>query len=347
MLKHSEPKRFDLKRLFLTGGTGFFGRALLRFLVAQASRGVAPPNVLVLSRNPNSFLQMHPEFYGHEWLGFHAGDIMDSSSLPVGERFTHILHAATDSTLGPELSPRVRFQQIHDGTRNILDLAISSGAKRFLLTSSGAIYGPQPQDEESLSEDSAIHLSVNSANDAYGVGKLAAEHLCALYSDEFGLKTIIARCFAFMGPDLPLDAHFAIGNFVRDALWADEIVVRGDGSPLRTYLDQDDLANWLLALLEKGRPGEVYNVGSDEVVSIVDLAHLVRDLIAPDKPVQILGKADPLHARNRYVPAISKARKELGLDVTIPLAESIRRSAEAHRKLGPQSRRSFLTLMGP
>jgi UDP-glucuronate decarboxylase len=322
--------------VFVTGGTGFFGRSLLRFLIGQASRGVTLPNVVVLSRNPNSFLQKHPEFSGVEWLRFHAGDILDSNSLPVGEKFTHILHAATDSTLGPELSPRVRFQQIHDGTRNVLDLAISSGAKRFLLTSSGAIYGPQPQDEESLSENSAIHLSVNSADNAYGVGKLAAEHLCALYADEFGLETIVARCFAFMGPDLPLDVHFAIGNFVRDALWADEIVVRGDGSPLRTYLDQDDLANWLLTLLEKGLPGEAYNVGSDEVVSIADLARLVRDLIAPDKPVRILGKADPSHARNRYVPDIRKAQRELDLDVTIPLAESIRRTAEAHRKLGPK-----------
>jgi len=322
-------------RLLLTGGTGFFGRALLRFLIGQANRGVTLPNVVVLSRNPNSFLQKHPEFSSHDWLRFHAGDILDSASLPIGEKFTHILHAATDSTLGPELSPRVRFQQIHDGTRNVLDLAISSGANRFLLTSSGAIYGPQPQDEESLSEGSAIHLSVDTADNAYGVGKLAAEHLCALYADEFGLETIIARCFAFIGPDLPLDVHFAIGNFVRDALWADEIVVRGDGSPLRTYLDQDDLANWLLTLLEKGRPGEAYNVGADEVVSIADLAHLVRDLIAPDKPVRILGKADPSHARNRYVPDITKARRELGLVVTISLAQSIRRSADAHRRLCP------------
>jgi UDP-glucuronate decarboxylase len=321
-------------RLLLTGGTGFFGRSLLRFLIGQANRGVTLPKVVVLSRNPNSFLHKYPEFSGLEWLRFHAGDILDSDSLPVGEKFTHILHAATDSTLGPELSPRVRFRQIHDGTRNVLDLAISSGAKRFLLTSSGAIYGPQPQDEESLSEGSAIHLSVNTADNAYGVGKLAAEHLCALYADEFGLETIVARCFASMGPDLPLDVHFAIGNFVRDALWADEIVVRGDGLPLRTYLDQDDLANWLLTLLEKGRPGEAYNVGSDEVVSIADLAHLVRDLIAPDKPVRIFGKADPSHARNRYVPDISKARNELGLDITIPLAQSIWRTAEIHRIIG-------------
>lgn len=322
--------------LLLTGGTGLFGRALLRFFLNQADRGSVPPSIMVLTRRAAVFLEKFPEFSGQKWLRFHSGDILDFQSLPVGEKFTHILHAATDSTTGPELSPRERFIQIYDGTRNVLDLAVSSGAKRFLLTSSGAVYGPQPQGEKSLSEDSAIHISVNSADNAYGVGKLAAEHLCALYADEFDLETITARCFAFMGPDLPLDVHFAIGNFVRDALWADEIVVRGDGSPLRTYLDQDDLANWLLTLLKKGRPSEVYNVGSDQVVSIVALAHLVRDLIAPIKPVRILGKVDPSQARNRYVPDISKARTEMGLDVTIPLAESVRRTADAHRKLGSQ-----------
>ena len=290
----------------------------------------------LLSRKPSRFADQYPGLVSYRWLDLVQGDVCDLNSLPKGQAFTHVLHAATDSTTGPELSPRERFKQIYYGTRNVLDLAISSGAKRFLLTSSGAIYGPQPQGEESLSEDSAIHISVNSADNAYGVGKLAAEHLCALYADEFDLETITARCFAFIGPDLPLDAHFAIGNFVRDALWSDEIIVRGDGSPLRTYLDQYDLANWLLTLLEKGQPGEVYNVGSDEVVSIVDLAHLVRDLMEPNKPVRILGKADPSNARNRYVPDISKALAELGLDVTIPLAESVRRTADAHRKLDPQ-----------
>lgn len=67
---------------------------------------------------------------------------MDSHSLPTGEKFKDVLHAATDSTMGPTLSPRMRYQQIYDGTRNVLDLAVSSGAKRFLLTSSEAICGP-------------------------------------------------------------------------------------------------------------------------------------------------------------------------------------------------------------
>jgi len=133
-----------------------------------------------------------------------------------------------------------------------------------------------------------------------------------------------------VGPDLPLNVHFAIGNFIRDALTADAITVSGDGTPLRTYLEQSDMAYWLLTLLEHGRPGQAYNVGSDEVVSIADLAHLVRDILAPGKYVRILGQPNPGSARCRYVPDIRKAHQELGLNVSIPLAEAIRRTGEAH-----------------
>ena len=130
-----------------------------------------------------------------------------------------------------------------------------------------------------------------------------------------------------MGPDLPLDAHFAVGNFIRDALTADSITVAGDGTPLRTYLDQSDLAHWLFSLLFQGLSGEAYNVGSDKIISIADLAHLVRDVLAPEKSVKILGNPAPGTACNRYIPDISKAATRLGLCSLVRLEDSIRRSA--------------------
>ena len=165
----------------------------------------------------------------------------------------------------------------------------------------------------------------------YGIAKRAGEHLCALYLDAYGLHTVIARCFAFVGQDLPLDVHFAIGNFIRDALWRDEIVVAGDGTPLRSYLDQRDLAHWLLTLLEGGSAGRAYNVGSDQPVSIADLAHLVRDTVAPGKTVRIVGQRQyGAIERDRYIPDIERARKEMGLTVQIPLRSAITATAEAH-----------------
>ncbi len=308
-------------KLLLTGGTGFFGKAILRnYLLSRSTLR----EISVLSRDPEKFLVANPEFAELDCISFIKGDIQVRDSLPWGHHFSHVLHAATDSTLGSTLTPLERYDQIVYGTRNILDLALRAGVRRFLLTSSGAIYGPQPAYLSAISEDFPGSPPLSDPSTAYGHAKRAAEHLCVLYREAHGLETVIARCFAFVGPDLPRNAHFAIGNFIRDALNADAITVVGDGAPLRTYLDQSDLAQWLFTLLECGRSGDAYNVGSNEVISIAELAHLVRDVLAPDKAVQILGNPDRGATRNRYVPDIRKARQELGLDINVSLADSIR-----------------------
>jgi UDP-glucuronate decarboxylase len=316
-------------RILLTGGTGFFGRALLRHFIASVID--AETSVCVLSRDPQRFQTAHPDLATSAQISFVQGDIQERESLPWNTSFTHVLHAATDSTVGPQQSPLHRFWQIVDGTSNVLDLAVATGASRFLLTSSGGIYGPQPPDLEAIPEDWPGGPPLPEPATAYSQAKRAAEHLCALYRDAHGLKTVIARCFAFVGPDLPLDVHFAIGNFIRDALRNQPITVAGDGSPLRTYLDQSDLAHWLWTLLLEGVEGESYNVGSDEAVSIRGLAHLVKDLLAPHLPVEILAKPHSSAARNRYIPDITKAKRLHGLNVTIPLDAAIRRTALAKR----------------
>lgn len=315
-------------QLLLTGGTGFFGRSFLRHYLAN--RRELRFGIVVLSRQPERFQSAYPELSACDGLTFHKGDIQNRASLPWQQSFSHVLHAATDSTLGPRLSPLQRFQQIVEGTTNILDLAVETGARRFLLTSSGGIYGPQPSDLEAIPEDWRGSPSLEDSSTAYSQAKRAAEHLCALYREAYGLETVIARCFAFVGRDLPLNAHFAIGNFIQDALSSELITVAGDGSPLRTYLDQSDLAHWLWTLMIKGVNGETYNVGSDRVISIAELAYLVRDLLAPAKPVHILGASQHAGARNRYVPSITKISRLHSLSPTVTLDQAIRDAALPH-----------------
>jgi len=321
--------------ILLTGGTGFFGKALLRHRAAQALTGPDLPRITLLSRDPQSFADQHPALVEQPGLNLVRGDICDAGSLPRDIPFTHVLHAAAESTNGPALSPLQRYDQIVQGTRNLLDLALQCGAKRFLLTSSGAVYGAQAPELAALPESWCGSPDSMRPDQAYGMGKRAAEHLCALYAQAHGMETVVARCFAFVGPDLPLDVHFAIGNFIRDALWADAITVHGDGSPLRSYMDQSDLARWLLVLLDRGRSGQAYNVGSPEAISIAALAELVRDVVAPGKPIHVLGKPNPLALRNVYVPDVTKADTELGLRLQISLREAIARTAAAQVPSAP------------
>jgi len=313
--------------VLLTGGTGFFGRALLRHWTDQARASKKIARVCVLTRRPQKFLHQYPEFRNQAWLSFHQGDILDPSSLPDNAEFSHLLHAATDSTLGPQLTPLQRYTQIVNGTRNMLDYAVAQRVSRFLLTSSGGVYGPQPQDMDAFPEDFNGMPDPLRPEHAYSVAKRCAEHLCALYWGHFELQTVVARCFAFVGRDLPLGVHFAIGNFIHDALHGSEILIGGDGSPVRTYLDQRDLAHWLAVLMYRGIAGEAYNVGSDVPVTIRDLAHLVRDTLAPQKAVRI--SAQPINniARNRYVPSITKARNQFQLEVRYTLEQAILETA--------------------
>jgi len=141
-----------------------------------------------------------------------------------------------------------------------------------------------------------------------------------------------------MGPHLPLDQHFAIGNFIRDALAGRTITVRGDGTPVRSYLYAADLAVWLWTLLlrapELAANLAVFNVGSCERVSVRELAERVAAAIDPGLRVEVLGESALGAGRVQYVPDVRKAEAELGLRAWIGLEEAIRRTAEWYRASG-------------
>lgn len=116
-------RAFKGRKIFLTGGTGFFGKALLRnHLSLDCSLAC---EITVLSRHPEQFSAAYPEFSGHSSITFLKGDIQQRDTLPWGQTFTHVLHAATESNIGTSLTPLQRYDQIVEGTRNILDLAVA------------------------------------------------------------------------------------------------------------------------------------------------------------------------------------------------------------------------------
>ena len=308
-----------MANLFLTGGTGFFGKSLLRF---WGTDGQYFNKVFILSRNPKSFLKQHAALIAELNVKFIKGDILEASAIKLNENIDYVIHAATDSTIGPSLGRLEVFDQIVKGTEEVLKFALNHNCKRFLLTSSGAVYGPQPQGMEKIPEDYLGTPNTLDPKSAYGLGKKAAEHLCALYSEQHGLDYVIARCFAFVGEDLPLDVHFAIGNFIRDALDGKDINIFGDGTPLRSYMYQEDLADWLMTILFKGKPGMAYNVGSDQAISIQHLATVIRELISPKSKINIHFKEKSSY-RNRYVPDVALAKSELGLSLDFDLNKAI------------------------
>ena len=298
-----------MQRLFITGGTGFFGKSILDYRLRHPDF-LADAELTILSRDPNVFVAANPKLVEQAGVHFVQGDVR---TFPiVSLRFDSIIHAATAAVT--TLSDDEMYSTIVDGTRHILDFAKVCGAKRLLFTSSGAVYGPQiaPANEETLTNPTTT----------YGRGKLAAERMCV----ESGIPTCIARCFAFTGPYLNRRIHYAIGNFIQDCLDGKDIVIKGDGTPLRSYLYADDLVEWLFAILDRGEPGRPYNVGSPHGLSIRELAETVRSALGTHNGIII--KEKPSDAPpSVYVPDTTRAMTELGLRVKTTLSTAIERSA--------------------
>ncbi len=300
------------KRLFVTGGTGFFGVWLVEsFLWANERLGLQA-QMVVLSRDPEAFRRKMPHLANQRALGFHAGDVR-CFAFPDGP-FSHVIHAAApDSATYHAREASLVVDTIVDGTRRTLDFALRCGASRFLLASSGAVYGPQPADLTHIPETFRGAADPMDLASAYGHGKRFAEHLSALYAGRHGIEAAIARGFTFVGPHLPLDLNYAVGNFLRDALAGGPIRIEGDGTPCRSYLYAADLAVWLWTILFRGKNCRPYNVGSDQDLTIAELARAVASAVAPPAEIKIAKAPRPGEPPLRYVPATKRAADELGL----------------------------------
>ena len=319
------------ERVFLTGGTGFFGCWLVEsFCHVNRELGLGA-RASVLSRDPAKFRAKCPHLAGDSAITLHAGDVRNFD-FPAGE-FKYVIHAATEASARQAAEePLEMLSTILMGTERTLKFAGQCGARKFLLTSSGAVYGRQPAEMTHVPESYAGAPDPLDPANVYAEGKRASELMCALYQKTAAAKDMafeakIARCWAFCGPHLPLDAHFAIGNFIGDVLAGREISIAGDGTPRRSYLYAADLAIWLWTILFRGPSLVPINVGSGHDVSIRELAEVVAATLDPTAQIHVANQAEPGAAPARYVPSVERAENLLGLLETVGLAESIRRTA--------------------
>jgi dTDP-glucose 4,6-dehydratase len=311
-------------RLFLTGGTGLFGRWMLESLLWANDRLGLGARVAVLVRQPGAWREAAPHLANHPALTIHQGDLLTFKFPP--EKFSHFIHLAAPSGPSQNSDPLALFDILVGGTRRVLELAVQAGAERFLYVSSGAVYGRHVKTAREVDETCREAPDPLDPASCYDEGKRAAELLCALYWRQRRLPAVVARCFSVVGPFLPLDWHYAAGNFIRDALAGGPVRVAGDGSPERSYLYLADLALWLWVILAEGRPGRAYNVGGDETVSIGELARRTAACFSPALEVDIACQPQPGQTPHRYVPSLRRAGEELHLKPRLGLDEALRRT---------------------
>lgn len=318
------------QRLFLTGGTGFFGCWLVESFCHVNRQLGLEAEITILTRDPAAFAARCPHLVADPSVTLHKGDVRNFA-YPEGD-FAYVIHAATEARARQAReAPLDMLSTMVAGTQRVLEFAASHNTKKFLLTSSGAVYGNQPPELTHVPENYRGAPDPLSFAHLYGEGKRVSELLCAVFQKQTEVECKIARCWAFCGPYLPLTEHFAIGNFIGDVLAGRSIEIQGDGTPRRSYLYAADLMIWLWTLLFRAPALEPFNVGSAHDVSILELAQTVAAVLNPQAEIRVARHPIPGAIPARYVPCIDRARDLLGLKQITTLEECIRRTANWYR----------------
>ncbi len=297
------------KTVLLTGGTGFFGIWFLHILSEIKRRLSGDVEIYVLSRQPDVFISKLSEIGLPNAFTFLNGDITNVI-LPTDLRPTHVIHMATTSayeTFNGEPSVN-KLNMLYLGTQNLLTQC-NEVLESFLFTSSGVAYGAVDS-RNRISEKDGGTLDVKNRGMGLALGKLAAEYLITNHSAELGFKFAIARCFSFAGEFLPMNLHYAFGDFVSSALKNQTLHVHGDGATKRSYLYMGDCMAWLLRLLINPS-NDLFNVGSEAQIEIQELANRIVSVLGSRSKVEIVDRQvrEGNFERATYIPSTEKIRQ--------------------------------------
>jgi UDP-glucuronate decarboxylase len=314
--------------ILVTGGGGFVGRWIVTALATFAERQKSKCTITSFSRTTPKWQE---ELLERELISVVNGDI--TAPLQIGTDFGHVFHCATPASAALNaLDPAGMQKLIEAGARNLAAHFASTGT-RVVNVSSGAVYGVQPTAIACFDEEWVDAREHTLPDSAYHRGKSRAEVFLNGAVRAGQLDVVHARLFAFLAPHLPLDAHFAAGNFLKNAIDNRPTTIAGDGRTIRTYMYGTDLAVWTFAIAARGKTGRAYNVGSPRPISIADLAALIATLSGSSHQPVDLGNPDLQRPPHRYVPCTNRIESELGVTLDVDLTDAISRTLNWLREL--------------
>ena len=308
--------------LLITGASGFVGSWLVgSWLWARESlKGTG--RLMLVCRNTESIKKQYASSISAGHLLVHASDVR-SLHLPPKFKPQLVIHAATPARESLNVNqPLEMLNIIIDGPKKLLEISQEADVERFLFLSSGAVYGSIPLSLKHVPEDYLGAPHIGDSAMAYHEGKRVAELMGNICSQNGSLGFVSARLFAFLAPFLPIDEHFAAGNFIGNAIRNEDIIIKSGGGSVRSYQYGTDLATWLWALLVRGESGQSYNVGSDEGISIKGLAESICQVRGTGNSFRVLGE-DTEENVTRYVPSTQKIMENLGLRNQVDLRKAI------------------------
>ncbi len=307
--------------VLVTGGTGFVGTWVVESLLRS---GRNSPKLVLVVRSKTKAEKLLGKFLHNAAVEFIEQDV--SKKIDFKGTVDQIWHLATSTGLPNGKSSIDIASSTILGTFRLLDLASSQASPpKFMHTSSGAVYGRGLDPNVEITEDLRLANDWLDGHEVYDSSKRSAEMILSEATKEGIVSGKNARLFAFVGPHLPLDAHFAIGNFIKAAIESKPITLTSSGVDYRSYMYAADLVSWLFSYMHSDY-NEPINFGSDQRISIRECAELVASFANVEVSVNSLDA----HEATKYVPNIDRARSVLGLDVYTDLPDSIKRTIEWH-----------------
>lgn len=307
----------DRLKFVIFGGTGFLGRSLVDNLINEDNN-----QIYVVTRNKNKAKLLFSKIKNSN-LHIEEYDVNNLENLLELElECDYAINFASDSTNGPKLEKLILMSQMIQASNNILFWANKNVKVKYLYASSGAVYK-----DKDKSENVKLNLEFNDLSNAYANTKLLCEELCKANSEINGLDYIITRIFTVAGWHIPTTNHFAFGNFLNSLLNKKNIVLNSDGKSLRSYIDQRDFASTIKNLLLRDVNQKIYNIGSDEKISIFELANKFSKFGDLDVTVNNLKKVE---LRSNYIPNLDRIKNEKILSQEYNLDDTI---SDSYKKL--------------
>ena len=321
------------EKILVTGVAGFLGSNLLNKLLSEGHHVVGVDN-LSMGRSENIAPCLH-----HNNFSFVEGDILEQSTLDaLDDDFDVIVHLAAFKI--PRYGNAVDTLKINSkGTENMLDLARKIKCK-FVFASTSDVYGmskdlPFTEDGNCVLGDSKVPRW------AYAVSKLFDEHLALAYMEDYGFPVVLLRLFGSYGPNQHMTWWGGPQSvFIDCILNGKPIPIHGDGRQTRTFTYVDDtVAGIYAAIIKPEANGEIFNLGGNEEVTILELAKRITSL--SDTPtnteIKLIPYDDICKGRKyqdvmRRVPDTTKAEKILGVKAKTTLDEGLRLTFEWQKR---------------
>ena len=324
-----------MQRVLVTGGAGFIGSHLTEALVKEGKEVFVIDDLSTGSLANISHLQGNPKFH------FTKGSILSSDILePLVVQVDFIYHLA--AAVGVELVVRSPVYTVEDNIRGT-EIVLAAAAKHklgFLITSTSEVYGKSDRDRFREDDDLLIGPPTF-ARWSYACSKLLDEFLALAYWREKKVPVFVARLFNTVGPRQTGRYGMVMPRFVQAALHDEPIVIHGDGKQTRCFCHVSDVVRALTALPNQPRAvGQVYNIGSTEEVSILELAQRVKRLTECRSELRLIpyeqAYAKGFEDMRRRVPSTDKLYQLMGWRPTKSLDEILKLMIEFQREMNTQ-----------